>query len=120
MTQSELVKKIKRRYINSQKEEDKFEQLKKLDGKAKMPAKVFGYTLGALASFILGTGMSLAMKIIGGCISALMTVGVAIGAIGIVLMSITYPIYKKLLAKGKKKYGQQIIEKSNEILNEGE
>ncbi|MBQ8444207.1 MAG: dihydropteridine reductase [Clostridia bacterium] len=120
MTQSELVEKIKCRYINLQKEEDKFEQLKKLDSKAKMPARVFGYTFGTLASLVLGTGMSLAMKIIGASVGALMPVGIAVGAVGIALMSITYPIYKKLLAKGKKKYGQQIIEKSNEILNEGE
>lgn len=94
--------------------------LKKLDRKAKQGAEIFAYTFGIISSLILGTGMSLAMKIIGDKSDLLMIIGIVIGLIGIFGMSINYFIYKKLLKKGKNKYGSDIIRLANEITSENE
>ena len=92
--------------------------LRKLDQKAKRPAAVFTYTFGAIFALILGTGMSLCMGAIGSGTILSMVIGVVIGIIGLVGCGINYPIYKKMLEKGKQKYGSDIIRIANEIANE--
>ena len=41
--------------------------------------------------------------------------GIFIGILGIIGMSVNYPVYRKLLAKGKKKYAFEILELVKEI-----
>ena len=41
--------------------------------------------------------------------------GVIIGIIGLMGMGINYPVYRKLLAKGKQKYAFEIMELAKEI-----
>ncbi len=91
--------------------------LKKLDKKAKTPANVFAYIFGVIATLILGVGMCLAMEVIASGI-VWQVVGSIIGVLGIVGMSVNYPIYKKILANSKNKYAQDIINLANEITNQ--
>lgn len=100
----------------SKKEMTKLDELKALDKKVKMPAHVFAYIFGVLGSLILGTGMCLAMKVIGSTTMHLI-VGIVVGFVGILLVSLTYPIYSKLLSNRKDKYAKEILAKSNELLN---
>jgi hypothetical protein len=100
------------------KQTSKVKALKRLDAKAKNPANVFTYTFGIVSSLILGTGMSLAMGVIGGATPLMIAVGIVIGCVGIAGVSVNYPIYKKILAKSKAKYATDIIKLANEIANE--
>lgn len=88
--------------------------LKKLDRKAKLPATVFAYTFGIAASLVAGTGMCLAMQVIGSGIVG-MTAGIILGIIGFTACGVNYPIYKKLLEKGKSKYAYEIVQLAREI-----
>ncbi len=99
------------------KETTKVKQLKKLDNKAKLPANVFGYTFGIASALVLGVGMCLAMKVIGSGLGG-MIAGIVIGVIGIVGCAVNYPLYGKLLAKGKAKYGSDIMRLAKEISEE--
>lgn len=98
----------------SKKEESKVITLKKLDRKAKLPAQVFTYTFGIVSALIFGLGMCLAMKVIGDGTS-MFVIGIIIGVIGMALMGINYPIYKKILENSKKKYAYDIIALAKEI-----
>ena len=89
--------------------------LKKLDAKAKMPATVFTYTLGIISALILGTGMCLAMGQIGGGTTVSFVLGIVVGIVGMIGMGINYPIYKRILENGKKKYAFEIMELAKEI-----
>lgn len=89
--------------------------LRKLDAKAKLPATVFTYTFGILAALVMGVGMCLSMRIIGSDTAAMFILGVALGIIGLLGMGINYPIYKRLLAKGKQKYAYDIMQLAKEI-----
>ncbi len=91
---------------------------KKLDAKAKLPANVFGYTFGIVMALVLGTGMSLSLKVIGDGTNLWFILGIVIGVVGIIGVSINYPIYRKILEKGKKKYGNDILELAKEITDE--
>lgn len=98
----------------SDKEITKLDMLRSLDKKAKKGASIFAYVFGVISSLVLGMGMSIAMKVI---FAEYMIIGIMIGLIGLLFVSINYFIYKKLLKKGKNKYAKQILELSNELLN---
>ena len=71
------------------KDTSKVVALRKLDARAKLPASIFTYS-----------------------------VGIIIGVLGMVGMGINYPIYKRLLENGKKKYAFEIMELAKEISEE--
>jgi hypothetical protein len=100
------------------KQTSKVKALKKLDAKAKTPANIFTYTFGCVSALVLGTGMSLSMGVIGSGTSLMMGLGIAVGCLGIVGVSVNYLLYKKILAKSKGKYAADIISLANEIANE--
>ena len=89
--------------------------LRKLDAKAKRPAAVFTYSFGILFALILGLGMCLAMGQIGSGSTGSFVLGIVIGIIGMVGMGVNYPIYKRILDNGKKKYAFEIMELAKEI-----
>ena len=93
------------------KEDSKIVALKKLDSRAKLPATVFTYTWGIVFALVFGIGMCLAMKVIGSS----MLLGVIVGVIGLIGCGVNYPIYKKLLEKGKAKYAFEIVQLAREI-----
>ena len=88
--------------------------LKKLDAKAKLPATVFTYTFGIISCLVAGLGMSLSMGVIGGTLP-LTVLGIILGVIGFACCGINYPIYKKLLERGKAKYAYEIVELARQI-----
>lgn len=99
----------------SQKSDSKVVALKKLDRKAKRPAEIFTYSFGIAGALILGAGMCLAMGVIGSGTLLFMVLGIIIGIIGIVVVSVNYQLYKRILAKGKQKYAFEIMELAKEI-----
>ena len=99
------------------KDASKITALKKLDRKAKLPAEIFTYTFGIVAALIMGLGMCLSMQVIGEG-TGMMILGIFLGIIGLIGMGINYPIYKKKLEAGKKKYAFEIIELANQISDE--
>ena len=99
------------------KDSSKIIALRKLDAKAKMPATIFTYTFGIVSALIAGTGMCLSMQVIGGT-PMLTALGIIIGVIGFACTVINYPIYKKMLENGKKKYAFEIVELAKEISEE--
>lgn len=92
--------------------------LRKLDAKAKLPATVFAYIFGILAALVTGVGMCLSMEVIGSGTTAMFILGVIVGIVGLVGMGINYPIFQKLLKKGKRKYAYEIVELAKEISEE--
>ena len=96
------------------KEHSKIVALRKLDAKAQLPATIFTYTWGIISALVLGTGMCLAMQVIGeGAFH--MALGIAVGVLGMIGCGVNYPIYKRMLEKGKKKYAFEIVELAREI-----
>lgn len=100
------------------KEASKVLALKKLDMKAKSKANIFAYTFGVVMALVLGTGMCLSMGVIGGGSIPAIGAGIAVGIIGIV--GVNYPIYRKLLDTGKRKYAFEIVQLAREISESAE
>lgn len=100
------------------KDDSKVIALRKLDARAKLPATIFTYSVGVVSALIAGVGMCLSMDVIGSGSLVSFVLGVIIGLIGLAGMGINYPIYKKMLAKGKRKYAFEIMELAKEISGE--
>ena len=100
------------------KETRKVVALKKLDNRAKRPANIFAYTFGVAMALLLGVGMCLSMKVIGDGSAIFTVLGVVVGVIGIVGVSVNYTIHKKILERSKKKYSADIIELAKQITEE--
>ena len=97
------------------KDTSKVVALRKLDKRVKLPATISTYTFGILAALIFGVGMCLAMGQIGSGTTGSFVLGIVVGVLGIIGISINYPIYKKLLQNGKQKYAFEIMELAKEI-----
>lgn len=97
------------------KEASKVIALRKLDRRAKLPATVFTYTFGIVFALVLGVGMCLAMQVIGSGSVGMTVLGILIGVVGMLGMGVNYPIYRKLLDSGKKKYAFEILQLAREI-----
>ena len=93
------------------KDSSKLVALKKLDNRAKLPAVIFTYSCGIVSALVFGTGMCLAMKVIGNS----MVLGIIIGIVGLIGCGVNYPMYKRLLEKGKSKYAFEIVELARQI-----
>jgi len=98
-------------------ETNKVRQLKKLDERAKLPAFVTAMTLGIIGTLIFGTGMCFGLSVFGTGV-IFIVIGVLLGIAGAAICIMNYPLYKKLLKKGKEKYGFEILELVKEIAGE--
>ena len=113
-SEREWVEEIRRDYQGKSVKESKIERLQKLDRAARRPAEIFAYTFGIIGALVLGVGMCLAMRVIGD----LFALGIVIGIAGIAMVSVNYFIYKAIAKSGRKKYADQILELSDELLEE--
>ncbi len=111
-----LVQKIRTQY--TEKEHIQIDALKELDAKVKRPANVFAYIFGSISAIIMGSGMSLVMTDIGSTIGMKETMapGIIIGVVGMLMAIINYPMHKGILASRRKKYADQIMKLSDEII----
>lgn len=111
-----LVQKIRTQY--TEKEHTQLDALKELDRKVKKPANVFAYIFGTISALVMGSGMSLVMTNIGEVLGmeATMVPGIVIGIIGMAMAILNYPMYKGILNSRKKKYANQIIALSDELM----
>lgn len=107
-----LVEKIRSDY--EEKRYTKMDELKDLDREVKRPVRALAYTVGTVGSLILGSGMCLAMGVIG----KRKAPGVVIGCAGIAILAGNYKLYKSVLQARKDAYAGKIMELSDEILKE--
>lgn len=118
--EQEEIKKIRNKYIEPQQTEDTATLIKKLDESAYKKPTTAALCVGVIGALVLGTGMSLTMTDIGTKIglqsNVSMLVGVITGVIGIVAVSLTYPLYSRILKKERKKIAPEIIRLSDELI----
>jgi hypothetical protein len=114
--QQYMAQKIRAQYVEKQTGE--IDALRALDAKVKRPANVFAYVFGSISAIVMGAGMSLVMTDIGAAIGIAdaLVPGIAIGAVGLGMALLTYPIYKSILGSRKKKYASQILKLSEELM----
>lgn len=107
--QKKEIDSIRNKYIPKQ--SDKLELLRSMDKKVTDKATSFSLISGVSGALILGTGMSCCMvwnKIL---------IGIIIGIIGIILISISYPLYNFIVKKERARIAPEMIQLTDELLN---
>lgn len=104
------VESIRKKYIP--KEENKLEQLKRLDARVQNAGVVQGLCFGIVGALVFGVGMCFFLNVFEGAawFTALFMI------IGTLFMLPAYPICKKLSKKAKAKHTPEILRLSEEIM----
>lgn len=115
-----VIRKIRSEY--TEKEISDLDELKAMDKKVKRPPAVFSYIFGSIGALVMGFGMSLIMTDMSETIGVAepFVPGIVIGAVGLFMAVINYPIYQGMLRARRKKYAKKMIELSDTIMNRSE
>lgn len=110
VTQQDLQKaeRIRRRYLS--REENKMEQLKKLDDKVKAPGLAAAGIMGVAGSLTMGAGMSMVM------VWSNMTTGLVLGIPGLLVTALAWPVYRAITGKRQKQYADEIMRISDSLI----
>ena len=109
------VEKIRKKYVPHQ--EDKMEQLRKLDASASQKAQAVAIAIGVIGSLIMGTGMSLCMTDLSGFLGGTaMFIGIPVGLVGIVLVALAYPTYNRILKAERERIAPEILRLTDELM----
>ena len=118
--EQEEIKAIRKKYTAPEENEDKMAQLRRLDASVTAKAQAAALVCGVIGALLLGTGMSLTMsdlaKVLGVLENMAMLIGIVVGVVGIVLVSLAYPLYNRIVKKERQKIAPEIIRLTEELL----
>lgn len=114
MTEAELniIKSISNKYKEEEKSSNKLNRLIALDKSVTTAGMVLALSLGIIGILIFGLGM---------CLCLLWTkyfLGILVGIVGVVLMSLSMPLRNKAMLKKRKEVSKEILDLSSEMLSE--
>lgn len=112
------IKRIRQKY--QVQEEDGISRLRKLDDKVTQKATVMSLVPGIIGALVLGMGMSLIMTEFGAILGMTeivkMTMGIVVGIVGMILVALAYPTYRKVLKKERDKIAPEILKLTEELM----
>ena len=111
--QQEEVQRIRKKYLPP--EEDKMEQLRRLDRSSTWKGTIVSIIVGAAGCLLLGVGMCCTMV----WMESLFIPGVVIGVVGIAVVAAAYPLFNAITKKERERLAPQIL-KLTEELSKGE
>lgn len=107
---------IRKKYIP--KEEDKMDQLRRLDASVYRKGSIASLVIGILGALILGAGMSLIMTDLGAKLgmTSVMIPGIVIGVVGLIGVCFAYPAYQAVTKHERERIAPEILRLSDELL----
>ena len=106
------IESIRKDFLPPEKNADKLARLRKLNDRVKNAAMITSLSMGVIGILLFGLGMSLCL------VWENYVAGVIVAALGIAPMAAATPVYNAVLWRGKKKYGEEILRLSEELLHE--
>lgn len=106
------IESIRRQYKAEPKEESKVERLRSLHSRVVGSATAISLAVGIVGTLIFGAGIAFVLEF------DMITIGIILAAVGVAPISLAYPIYKRVISRGKNKYGDEIIRLSDQLLVE--
>jgi hypothetical protein len=107
--EQEEIEKIRQKYIP--KEENKMEQLRKLDESSTKPGTIAALALGIVSALLLGVGMCCTMV----WADRYFVPGIVVGLLGIAGMIAAYPLYNHITAKKREQIAPEILRLTEEL-----
>lgn len=103
------IERIKRKYMP--KEDDKLEQLRKLDASVNTKGQIVSLTLGIIGTLTFGASLSMIL-VVG---ISLLPHALLMGVPGTLMMIMAYPAYKKVTEQERKRIAPQILSLTEEL-----
>ena len=107
--QQEEIEKIRRKYLPP--EENKMEQLRRLDRSATKKGTRVSIAVGVVSALLMGVGMCCFMVWMG----VWFIPGIVIGLIGIAGVAAAYPLYNRITRKERERLAPQILKLTEEL-----
>ncbi len=107
--QQKEIDTIRSKYMPAQ--TDTLDLIRSMDKKVTDRATAASLSTGVIGALILGTGMSCCM------VWNKVMLGIIIGIIGIILVAISYPLYKSILKKERARIAPEMIRLTDELSN---
>ncbi|MBQ8583820.1 MAG: hypothetical protein IJ488_04320 [Clostridia bacterium] len=104
------IESIRRRYLKDGSGEGRTQELKRLDFYVRSFPVAIAITVGVIGILLFGLGLTLVLEL------NKTVLGIILGAVGVLVLAPANLIYKRLTAFQKKKYGQRILDISEELL----
>jgi len=116
--EQEEIRRIRKKYAAPDEEEDKMAQLRRLDASVYSKATTVAVVVGVIGALVMGLGMSLVMTDIGAALGTVlaMAIGIGIGAVGIILVCLAYPLYNRTLKKEREKIAPEILRLTDALM----
>lgn len=109
--QQEEVKRIRQKYVPD--EENKLEQLRRLDESATRPGTLVSIVVGIVSALVMGVGMCCTMVW-----TQFFVPGIFIGVVGMVGVGLAFPLYSTMTKRQRQKLAPEILRLSRELMGE--
>ena len=104
------IESIRRRYLKDSSGEGRTQELKRLDFYVRSFPVAIAITVGVIGILLFGLGLTLVLEL------NETVLGIILGTVGVLVLAPANLIYNRLTAFQKKKYGQRILDISEELL----
>ena len=108
--EQEELKKIRSKYLP--KEENKMEQLRRLDAQVTQKATMRSIIVGTIGALILGIGMCCCMV----WAESVFFLGIVVGLIGMAVLSVAYPLYVRTIKKERERIAPEILRLTDDLM----
>ena len=108
--QQEEIKNIRKKYLPP--EEDKMEQLRRLDQSVTQKGTKASIVVGVIGALLLGIGMCYTMV----WAEMWFVPGIVIGIAGIVILALALPLYQRITRKEREKIAPEIMRLTDELI----
>lgn len=109
--QQEELLRIQAKYRAKKPEEDKMEQLRRLDNSVTKRATTVSLIVGIVSCLVMGAGMSFIMAF-----ENLILPGIVVGMIGIAGIISAYPVYCRIAKKQRERIAPEILRLTEELM----
>lgn len=108
--EQEELKAIRQKYLPP--EQDKMQQIRKLDAGVTGKARAAAITLGVLGALVMGLGMSCCMVWRGSWFAP----GVVIGLVGMAMEALAYPVFLRVEKRERQRIAPEILRLTEELM----
>ena len=108
--EQEEIKRIRKKYMPP--EEDKMEQLRRLDRRVTERAQVISLIFGIIGALVLGVGMCCVMVWGGGWFVP----GIIMGVVGMIITALAYPAYVYIASRERARVSDEILRLTDELM----
>ena len=111
----EELKRIRSKYLDECEAEDKMARVRRLVANVTKKGTVWSLIVGIVGTLIMGTGMCLAMEVLGGG-TLFMILGIVVGLVGMGIAAIAYPLYKRITERERRRVAPEILRLTSELI----